>query len=197
MNSRSLAFAGLILGLLGPLAAAPAEAHVFGAGGAGFLEGLGHPLSGWDHILAMVAVGIWASQIGRRAWWMLPIIFPAAMAGGGLLGGLGVPVPAVETGIALSVLSLGILIGFAVRPTLWISIPLVALFAVFHGHAHGAELPEAVSPLLYGLGFILATAILHVVGLGFGWLAARPSNKLAFRAVGAAISFAGAFLLIG
>lgn len=197
MGGRLLTFVSLVLGLLGPLAAIPAEAHVFGAGGAGFLEGLGHPLSGWDHTLAMVAVGIWASQIGRPAWWMLPVIFPAAMVGGGLLGGLGVPVPSVETGIALSVLSLGVLIGFAVRPALWISIPLVAVFAIFHGHAHGAELSETASPLLYGLGFILATAILHVVGLGLGWLLAKPSSKFAFRAVGAAISFAGISPLIG
>jgi urease accessory protein len=197
MVGRSMAFVGLVVGFLGLVAATPAEAHVFGAGGAGFLEGLGHPFSGLDHVLAMVAVGLWAAQIGRPAWWMLPVIFPAAMAGGGLLGGLGAPVPAVETGIALSVLALGLLIGLAVRPALWISVPLVALFAVFHGHAHGAELPEAASALLYGAGFVLATAALHAIGLGLGWMAARPSNAFVFRAAGVALSVAGAVLLVG
>jgi urease accessory protein len=176
--------------------ATPAQAHVFGAGGAGFLEGVGHPLSGWDHILAMVAVGIWASQIGRPAWWVLPLIFPAAMIGGGVLGWLGVPVPAVETGIALSVLTLGVLVGFCARPALWVSVPLVALFAIVHGHAHGTELPEAASPVLYELGFVTATAVLHVIGLSLGGLAAKPKGHVAFRLGGVAISLAGAFLLL-
>src|SRR3954470_1514489 len=100
----------------------------------------------------MVAVGIWASQIGRPAWWVLPLIFPAAMVGGGVLGWLGVPVPAVETGIALSVLTLGVLVGLCARPALWVSMPLVTLFAIVHGHAHGTELPVAACQVLYGLG---------------------------------------------
>lgn len=178
------------------VSAQPAAAHVFGIGGAGFFTGLGHPLSGWDHILAMVAVGIWASQIGRPAWWMLPVIFPAAMIGGGLLGWLDVPVPAVETGIALSVLVLGVVIGAAFRPALAVSVPLVALFAIFHGHAHGTELPEAASPALYGLGFVLATALLHGLGLVLGWLAARPEGATLFRLGGATISLAGLYLLL-
>lgn len=179
------------------LATSPAEAHVFGAGGAGFLEGLGHPLAGWDHLLAMLAVGIWASQIGRPAWWMLPMVFPAAMAGGGVLGWLGVPVPAVEAGIALSVLVLGVLIGFAVRPALSASIPLVALFAVFHGHAHGVELPETASPTLYGLGFILATLTLHLMGLALGSLVRLREGGPALRWGGGAMAVAGLVLFLG
>ena len=176
--------------LIAMLIAGPAQAHVFGAGGAGFLQGVTHPLFGGDHLLAMVAVGIWASQLGRPAWWVLPVVFPAAMIGGGLLGWIGAPVPAVEVGIALSVLLLGCLIGFSIEPGLRISFPLVAMFAIFHGYAHGAELPETASPVSYGLGFILATASLHIFGLATG----RLGQKIwapAYRAAGIALSAAG------
>jgi len=195
MSGRLVALC-LVLGMFGAVGAFPAEAHVFGAGGAGFFQGLGHPLSGIDHVLTMVAVGVWAALIGRSAWWMLPVAFPIAMIGGGLLGGLGVALPGVETAIALSVLALGLLIGFAFRPALAIGIALVAVIGIFHGHAHGAELPDAASPLFYGLGFVLATAALHVAGLGLASLATRHRVQFVMRAAGAAISVAGVVLLI-
>lgn len=183
----------LILALL--VAVTPAQAHIFGAGGAGFLEGFKHPLLGADHVLAMIAVGVWASQLGRPAWWMLPIVFPAAMVAGGVLGWLNAPVPAVELGIALSVLVLGCLIGLSVKPDLRVSVPLVAAFAIFHGYAHGVELPETASPAAYGSGFTLATAFLHVSGLAIGWLGSKV-GMLVYRVTGAALAMAGVGFLL-
>ncbi len=177
--------------------ASPAQAHIIGAGGAGWAQGFWHPFSGLDHILAMVAVGIWAAQSGRPAMWVLPVMFPLAMAGGGLLGVAGLPVPGIEPGIAASVLVLGLLVAFKVRPPLALSVALVALFALFHGHAHGAELPQAASPLLYGLGFIAATGILHLIGLGIGQVTRLPAGMTALRVGGGAIAAAGITLFIG
>jgi len=177
--------------------ASPADAHIIDASGAGWTQGFSHPFSGLDHILAMVAVGIWAAQTGRPALWVLPIVFPLAMAAGGLLGVAGVPVPGIEAGIAASVLVLGLLVAFKVKPPIALSIALVALFALFHGHAHGTELPQAASPLLYGLGFIVATGILHVFGLGIGFAMRMPRGLLAIRVGGGAIAATGIALFIG
>lgn len=184
---------GVLLTILG----LPAEAHLLNASHAGAVQGFAHPFSGLDHILAMVAVGLWAAQIGRRALWVLPLAFPLAMAAGGLLGMSGVTVPGIETGIAASVALLGLLIALAAKPQLPVAVGLVALFALFHGHAHGTELPAAASPLLYGLGFVAATAILHLIGLGIGQILKLPQGQLAVRAGGAGIAAAGAFLLLG
>ena len=144
--------AALALGALLAAWGVPAEAHLLNAGGAGAAQGFAHPFSGLDHILAMVAVGLWAAQIGRRALWVLPLAFPLAMAAGGLLGMGGIAVPGVETGIGASVMLLGLLIALVARPPLALATVLVVLFAIFHGHAHGTELPQAASPVLYGLG---------------------------------------------
>ncbi|MCI0430972.1 MAG: HupE/UreJ family protein [Rhodospirillales bacterium] len=176
--------------------ASPAQAHIIGAGGAGWVQGFSHPFSGLDHILAMVAVGIWAAQTGRPALWVLPVVFPLAMAGGGLLGVAGMPVPGIEAGIAASVLVLGLLIAFRVKPPLALSMALVALFALFHGHAHGTELPLAASPLLYGLGFIAATGMLHLIGLSIGHVRRLPAGIMALR-VGGGGAAAGIALFIG
>jgi urease accessory protein len=175
----------------------PAEAHLLDANHAGAVQGFAHPFSGLDHILAMVAVGLWAAQIGRRALWLLPLAFPLAMAAGGLLGMGGVAVPGIETGIGASVAVLGLLIALAARPALPIAIALVALFAVFHGHAHGTELPVAASPALYGLGFVAATTVLHLIGLGIGQILQLPRGQLLVRAGGAGIAAAGVILLAG
>jgi urease accessory protein len=156
-----------------------------------------HPFSGLDHILAMMAVGVWAAQTGRPALWVLPLAFPLAMAAGGLLGVAGVPVPGIESGIAASVLVLGLLIAFRAKPPLALSIALVALFAVFHGHAHGTELPQAASPVLYGLGFVAATAIQHLIGLGIGHAMRLPAGVTALRVGGGAIAAAGIALIVG
>jgi urease accessory protein len=145
----------------------------------------------------MVAVGLWAAQIGRPALWVLPVAFPMAMAVGGLLGIAGLPVPGIESGIATSVLVLGLLIAFEARPPLAVSVAAVALFAVFHGHAHGTELPQAASPQFYGLGFVIATAILHGIGLTIGYAMRMPRAMLALRAGGGAIAAAGIALFAG
>jgi urease accessory protein len=189
--------AAIAVGILLTVLGLPAEAHLLNAGHAGAVQGFAHPFSGLDHILAMVAVGLWAAQIGRRALWVLPLAFPLAIAAGGLLGMSGVALPGIETGIAASVALLGLLIALAAKPQLLVAIGLVALFALFHGHAHGAELPAAASPLLYGLGFVAATALLHLIGLGIGQILKLPQGQLAVRAGGAGIAAAGVFLLVG
>ena len=189
--------AAIAVGVLLTVLGLPAEAHLLNVSGAGWPQGFGHPFSGLDHILAMVAVGVWAAQTGRPALWVLPAVFPLAMAVGGMMGVAGMPVPGIEAGIAASVLILGLLIAFQAKPPLAASVVLVALFAVFHGHAHGTELPQAASPVLYGLGFVVATAILHLIGLGIGYVMLLPKGMLAIRIGGGAIAAAGVMLFIG
>jgi urease accessory protein len=172
-----------------------ALAHV-GFHPAGLGDGLAHPISGLDHILAMVAVGLWASQLGRPAWWLLPLTFPVVMAFGALLGFAGVTLPWTEIGIGVSVLVLGLMIAFALRPSIVVSIVLIALFALVHGYAHGAELPASASALAYGIGFVAATLVLHAIGLAFGWFANSAGGRLAMRATGTVIAVAGFVLLV-
>lgn len=175
-----------------------AMAHVDDPGFAGgFVTGFTHPLFGWDHVLAMVAVGLWGAFLGTPAIWLLPVVFPLIMAFGGVFGIIGVPVPAVETGIALSSVVLGGLIVTAMRTPLWIAVIVVGSFAVFHGHAHGTELPNATSPISYSTGFVVATGLLHLFGIGFGFLASWPTGALAVRTAGAAIAVAGVVFLLG
>ncbi|MES2026690.1 MAG: HupE/UreJ family protein [Pseudomonadota bacterium] len=168
-----------------------AQAHP-GHGG-GFVAGVEHPLSGVDHLLAMIAVGIWAYQLGGRAKWLVPVCFVAIMAGAAGLGMAGVGLPMIEGGIAASLLVLGLLILFAVSVRPAVAGAIVAMFAVFHGYAHGAEMPAMASPWLYGTGFIVATAALHGLGLMFGRSVA--SKALILRAVGIAIATAGAWMM--
>ncbi|MFL7901646.1 HupE/UreJ family protein [Azospirillum argentinense] len=183
------------------LAALPnaALAHTFGAHDAGLVHGFLHPVGGWDHLLAMVAVGLWAAQRGGKALWALPAAFVGAMIGGGLLGLAGIGLPQVELGIVLSVVALGALIALQSRLPLLASAGVVALFAVFHGHAHGAEMPEAAQPLLYGLGFALSTALLHSAGIGAALSLRRlvegHKGALALRGTGAVVGLAGVALL--
>jgi urease accessory protein len=195
-NMRRIYLVGL-LAIAALALASPAQAHIIDAGGAGWTHGFAHPFSGLDHILAMVAVGVWAAQTGRPALWALPVVFPLAMAIGGLLGVAGLPVPGIEAGIAVSVLALGLLIAFQAKPPLALSVALVALFALFHGHAHGTELPQAASPALYGLGFVAATAVLHLVGLGIGLVMRLPKCMTVLRVGGGAIAAAGIALIVG
>lgn len=180
-------------------AAAPAFAHTFGATGSGFAEGFVHPFLGVDHLLAMVAVGLWSAALGGRARWSVPAAFVAAMTTGAAFGMAAFPLPSVELGIALSVLVFGLLIGLGARLPLPAGIVLVALFAVFHGHGHGAEAPTAATPALYMLGFALATASLHLAGLGLGVLIERRGAAVAAwftRLSGGAIAAAGVALVI-
>lgn len=180
---------------LGVLLATNAHAHSAANIGGGFVSGLLHPVLGWDHVAAMVAVGLWGAFLGSPALWLLPVVFPLVMAVGGALGLAGVNLPGVEIGIAASALVLGAMILLAARPPLWIAGLLVACFAIFHGHAHGTELPEAASPLAYSLGFVIATGLLHLSGISFGLLVRWPVGRMAVRAAGALIAIAGAVFL--
>jgi urease accessory protein len=163
----------------------------------GFASGFMHPLLGWDHVVAMVAVGLWGAFLGSPAIWILPVVFPLVMAFGGALGVIGVPVPAVETGIAVSAVVLGLMVALAARPPLSVAAVIVAAFAIFHGHAHGTELPEAATPLAYSIGFVIATGLLHLAGIAFGLLVRWPAGTVAVRAGGGLIALAGLGFLTG
>lgn len=166
------------------------SAHV-GGSAAGLLSGLTHPVSGLDHVLAMVAVGIWGAQLGQPAIWALPVTFPMVMALGGMLGLVGLPLPGVEVGIGLSAFLLGLLIALERHPGLALAGALVGFFAVFHGHAHGAELPDGQNGLLYSIGFVVATGMLHASGIAVGLIHRWESGRLALRVAGAGIGLAG------
>ena len=163
----------------------------------GFLSGFTHPIGGLDHVTAMVAVGLWGFFLGRPALWVLPIVFPLVMAGGGVLGLLGVPVPMIEPGIAVSSIVLGLLILLAIKAPLWIAGIIVGAFAIFHGYAHGAELPTAANPLAYSIGFVVSTGLLHLAGIGFGELGRFSWGKYVVRAGGGLIALAGVGFLTG
>ena len=177
------------------LLALPAWAHEQSGQAAGFVTGLLHPMSGLDHVLAMVAVGLWGAQLGAPAIWLLPVTFPLVMAIGGFLGLLGVPLPGVEVGIAASAVLLGAMVATESRPPLALAAALVAFFAVFHGHAHGTELPPGQSGLLYSFGFVVATGCLHAVGIALGLLHRWRSGRVALRGAGAAVGLAGLVFL--
>ena len=163
----------------------------------GFNDGFAHPFSGLDHLLAMLAVGLWAAQNKRSALWLLLLAFPLMMVAGALLAFAGVALPGVETGIAASVAVLGLLIAFAIRMPLWASATVVSVFAVFHGYAHGSELPHGASALWYGVGFVAATALLHLSGLTIGLVARQKMASQAVRVGGIAIAAVGGYLLSG
>jgi urease accessory protein len=163
----------------------------------GFLSGFFHPITGLDHVVAMVAVGLWGAFLGRPAIWILPIVFPLVMAFGGALGVAGVNIPYIETGIALSGVVLGLAVAFAVRPPLWIAAILVGAFAIFHGHAHGTELPSAANPLIYSIGFVIGTGLLHLAGILFGELTRWSWGNIAVRAGGVVIALIGLAFLLG
>lgn len=186
--------AATLLGLLPSLALAhtgAGEAH-------GFAHGFAHPLTGIDHVLAMVAVGILAAQSGGRALWAVPLAFLSLMVVGGAVGMGGLDLPFVETAIALSVVVLGAAVAFGVTLPLAAAMGLAGVFALFHGHAHGAEMPEDASGLAYGLGFVTATAMLHLAGLGLGLMIGRFGARhgaALVRLSGAAIALGGVVLL--
>ena len=186
------AFACLLL-LLPMTAGAHTESGTIG----GFVSGFRHPLTGLDHIVAMVAVGLWGAYLGAPAMWLLPVVFPVVMALGGGLGVLGVPLPAVEKCIALSGVMLGLAVAFAARPPLWLSAGIVGFFAIFHGHAHGTELPEAANAMTYAVGFVIATGLLHLSGIALGLLVRWPWGRMVVRTGGAAIAIIGLGFLFG
>jgi urease accessory protein len=157
----------------------------------GFLSGLEHPVSGLDHVVAMIAVGLWGAQLGAPAIWLLPVVFPMVMAAGGMMGLIGLPLPGIELGIALSAVVLGVMVMTEARLQLVWAAVVVGIFAIFHGHAHGTELPPDESPLLYSLGFVMATGFLHAVGITVGLIHRWGVGKLALRMAGAAVAIAG------
>jgi urease accessory protein len=171
-----------------------AEAHTFGAHGAGFAEGWLHPFFGLDHLLAMIAVGLWASQLGGKAQWLAPVAFVSVMGFAAVLGALGFEMPMLEPAIASSVLILGLLVTFSVRLSWVSSVSLIGLFAFFHGLAHGQEIPQTATPLFYALGFVAATASLHGLGLGAGLATRRIAPVL--RLGGSVIALTGLYLLV-
>ncbi|MEY8876513.1 MAG: HupE/UreJ family protein [Leptothrix sp. (in: b-proteobacteria)] len=163
----------------------------------GFISGFFHPILGWDHVVAMVAVGLWGAFLGMPAMWLLPVVFPVVMAFGGALGVIGVPLPGVEIGIALSAIVIGGMVALAVRPPLWLAAVIVGAFAIFHGHAHGTELPNAANAVAFSAGFMVATGLLHLGGIAFGLLVRWPQGRLAVRAGGGAIAAVGLGFLVG
>ena len=185
-----LAFAGSTC-----LLAVPVSAHSGTGLPGGFWAGFRHPLSGSDHLLAMVCVGIWGAFLGRPLISTLPVIFPVMMVGGAALAMFGFPMPPVELGIALSVVTRGSCIALALSAPVWAAMLVVGAFAVFHGYAHGRELPSAADPLAYSLGFVVATGSLHVLGIGIGFLNKLPQGVLVTRAIGALVSLGGAWFL--
>ena len=184
--------------VMGLALAAPAFAHTgVGAHSHGFAAGFLHPLMGLDHMLAMLGVGVWAAQLGKRATWLVPAAFVAVMIAGAGLALSGAALPMVEFGIAGSVLVIGALIAFGTRLPVGVAMGLVGLFALFHGHAHGTELPGFADPAAYGAGFVAATALLHAGGVGIAFLVRRHAARLPFRIAGAMMAAVGGGLLLG
>jgi urease accessory protein len=194
MDLRALVFFAAALALT---AANPAFAHEGAVAGGGLVTGFLHPIFGWDHVAAMVAVGLWGAFLGQPAIWILPVAFPLVMAAGGAAALAGVGVPAVEVGIAASALVIGLMVALAARPPLAIAAAIVAVFAIFHGHAHGTEMPLAANPLAYAVGFVVATGLLHLAGIAFGLATKAPTGTVAVRAAGVVIAAAGAYFLYG
>lgn len=184
----------LVFGSL--LIAASAQAHTGAGSTSGFLHGVEHPLGGLDHLLAMVAIGLWAAQLGGRAMWALPATFVSVMVIGGILGMAGISVPLVEYGILASVLGLGVFIAAALKLPLPITLAIAAVFALFHGHAHGAEMPAMASGWAYAAGFVIATLSLHACGLAAGMAFKTFSNPLATRLAGAGVAACALWLII-
>jgi urease accessory protein len=186
---------GSLLLAMGLILAPQAWAHEQAGQAAGFVTGMLHPVSGLDHVLAMVAVGLWGAQLGAPAIWLLPVTFPLVMAFGGFLGLLGVPLPGVEIGIAVSAILLGAMVATQSRPPLWLAAAIVGFFAIFHGHAHGTELPAGESGLLYSVGFVVVTGLLHATGIAIGLIHRWRKGRIALRAAGALVGAAGVFFL--
>jgi urease accessory protein len=191
LTPRSARCAAFLLAALG--AADPAFAHSGPTGG--FVTGLAHPVSGLDHVAAMVAVGLWGAQLGRPALWVLPVAFPMVMAGGAFLALVGLGLPNVEVGIAISGIVLGAVVLGQAKASLPVALLLVSAFAVFHGHAHGTELPADQNGLVYSAGFVLATGMLHAVGIGIGAIHIWKPGAVAVLVLGGVIAAAGAWFL--
>ena len=175
--------------------AQPAFAHEQGGVAGGLASGLMHPLTGIDHMIAMVAVGIWGAQLGAPAIWILPVTFPLVMAMGAVLGILHVPLPIPEIMIALSAFILGAAVAIRLRLPLAAAAAVVATFAIFHGYAHGVELPKSANPLAYGVGFVVSTGLLHLCGITIGTLTRWPVGDRLIQGLGMVIALLGGYFL--
>lgn len=173
-------------------APAAALAHPGHDGAGGLVQGFVHPVTGIDHVLAMIAVGLLAAQYGGRALWLVPLSFLVAMAIAGVIGMAGIAVPVVEVGIGVSVVVLGLAIAFQLRPPTFVAMAIVGFFALFHGYAHGTELVDGITGLSFALGFLLGTALLHGAGVGLGLLMQRQASSRRLLQVGG-----GAMALVG
>lgn len=180
--------------MLASLRPSLSQAHVL-PGGGGFVSGLEHPLFGPDHLLAMLAVGLWGAQMGGRRIWSLPVSFPLVMTFGAILGMAGLALPHVEAGIAISVLALGLAIALAWRPGEPVALAFVAVFAILHGHAHGLELPDAADPASYAAGFVISTGLIHLAGVGLGVAVGRLLQGGVSRALGLTIAAGGLYFV--
>jgi urease accessory protein len=185
----------IVTGMAALLCANSALAHTGTGLAGGFGSGFRHPFTGVDHLLAMVSVGLWGAFLARPLIFVLPVIFPAVMVAGAVMGMLGVPLPPVEIGIALSVAVLGGCIALSLKAPVWVASLIVAIFAIFHGYTHGRELPSAADPFGYSLGFVLATGSLHVLGIGIGFLSKYPGGVRLTQSLGALIAGAGVWFL--
>jgi urease accessory protein len=177
------------------LVSVPASAHSVGNSAAGFAAGFLHPLTGLDHLLAMVSIGIWGAELGAPALWLLPIAFPLIMSVGGALGIVGVPLPGSELLVALSVVVLGSLVVYGRQVPVAVALAIVGVFAIAHGHAHGAELPGAADALAFTIGFVGATGLLHLVGIAIGLLGRFPNGAVAIKACGLLIAMTGCYFI--
>jgi len=180
-----------VVALIFAIVTTPALAHSENGVAIDFWGGFTHPIFGPDHVIAMVAVGLWGAFLGPPAIWLLPVVFPLVMAFGGALGVAGMPLPGVETGIAISAIIVGGMVAFAAKPPLWIAAVLVGAFAIFHGHAHGAELPIGADAVAFSMGFVVATGMLHLGGITFGGLSHWSAGRVAVRVAGGVISLLG------
>ncbi|MGY3727683.1 MULTISPECIES: HupE/UreJ family protein [Cobetia] len=184
------------LGLLLVMFSGAAHAHVDTDSVGGFAAGFLHPLTGLDHFTAMVAVGLWGVILRRPATWLLPVVFPMIMALGSVVGIVGLALPGIEIGIALSALILGAFIVWRVALPLWLACLVVSVFAICHGYAHGAELPLASDPFAFAMGFMLATGSLHAAGIGVGVVAERFRQGVLLRVLGAVTALLGVYFLM-
>lgn len=173
-----------------------ASAHPIKGQAIGFWTGFFHPLTGIDHVLAMLGVGMWGAEIGGTALWALPVAFPLVMSLGGVAGILHLPMLPVEPGIDFSVIMMGLVIATNFRPKLGWAVAIVSIFAVFHGYAHGSELPDQVSALTFCIGFVLATGLLHLIGIGIGEITKLSRGMIVLRISGAGITCAGVALAL-
>jgi urease accessory protein len=196
MNGNTNAFRQVLVLSLLLLSSRGALAHILeGDAAGGFISGFEHPISGWDHILAMVSVGLWGAQLGAPAIWLLPVTFPMVMAFGGMLGLMGVPLPGTEVGIALSAVGLGAVVATEAKPPLWAAAVLVGFFAIFHGHAHGTEIPPDQNGVLYSIGFVVATGLLHLTGIAIGLIHRWSLGQIVMRLGGVGVAAAGCLFL--